>query len=335
MQKIKFGVVGCGHIGQRHIAVIEAEQQTEIVAICDVNQDILKKLSEKYPQVSTYTDYERMLSDASIDIVCICTPHGLHAIMSIQAAYAKKHILVEKPMALSCLESERMIQAAEENNVSLYVVKQNRYNAPILLTKKTLDDGRLGRIFMVQCNVMWNRQDAYYAQSPWRGKKHLEGGALQTQVSHFLDLLVWWFGSIQEAKTIIDTLNHKIEIEDCGVSALRFKNGVIGSLLWTTCVYNVNYEGSITIIGEKGTIKIGGKYLNKIEFWDVMSYPMPEELEFDDAPNQYGSYQGSSSNHDKLINSLVEQIINSRKGVVEGSEGLKTIQAIETIYGQV
>ena len=156
---------------------------------------------------------------------------------------------------------------------------------------------------------------------------------MQTQVSHFLDLLVWWFGEIEHAKTISDTLNHDIEIEDCGVSALRFKTGVIGSLLWTTCVYNVNYEGSITIIGEKGTIKIGGKYLNKIEFWDVMSYPMPNEMEFDDTPNQYGTYQGSSSNHDKLIHNLIEQIIESRKGVVEGNEGLKTIQAIEKIYG--
>ncbi|WKN45153.1 Gfo/Idh/MocA family protein [Tunicatimonas pelagia] len=334
MRKIRFGVVGCGHIGRRHIAVIEAESQAEMVAICDVDQQVLQKLSADYPQVISYTNYERMLAEAAIDIICICTPHGLHSIMSIQAAYAKKHILVEKPMALTCLESERMIQAAEENGVSLYVVKQNRYNAPILLTKRTLDEGRLGRVFMVQCNVMWNRHDAYYEQSPWRGKKHLEGGALQTQVSHFLDLLVWWFGNIQEAKTIIDTLNHDIEIEDCGVSALRFESGTIGSLLWTTCVYNVNYEGSITIIGEKGTIKIGGKYLNKIEFWDVMSYPMPEDIDFDDAPNQYGTYQGSSSNHDKLIHSLAEQIIDSRKGVVEGDEGLKTIQAIEKIYGQ-
>ena len=334
MQKIRFGVVGCGHIGRRHVAVIAAEPQAELVAICDVDQETTQSLADQYPQVSCYTNYERMLAEAPIDLVCICTPHGLHALMSIQAAYAKKHILVEKPMALTCLESERMIQAARENGVSLYVVKQNRYNTPIRLTKQALDDDRLGRVLMVQCNVMWNRHDAYYAQSPWRGKKHLEGGALQTQVSHFLDLLVWWFGTIQEAKTIIDTLNHDIEIEDCGVSALRFESGTIGSLLWTTCVYNVNYEGSITLIGEKGTIKIGGKYLNEIEFWDVQSYPMPTDLAFDDAPNQYGTYQGSSSNHDKLIHSLVEQIIDSRKGVVEGGEGLKTIQAIETIYGQ-
>ncbi len=332
MNKVKFAVAGCGHIGKRHIAVIDAEPEAELVAICDVDQTKLKTFASQYEALRCYTNYEQMLAEADLDVVCICTPHGLHALMSIQAAYAKKNILVEKPMALTSLESEKMISAARENGVKLYVVKQNRYNTPILLTTQALEEQRLGRIFMVQCNVMWNRHQAYYDQSSWRGKKHLEGGALQTQVSHFLDLLVWWFGSIREAKTIMDTLHHDIEIEDCGVSALRFDSNVIGSLFWTTCVYNANYEGSITIIGEKGTIKIGGRYLNEIEFWDVQSYPMPTNLEFDDKPNQYGTYQGSSSNHDKLIHSLVDQIIHSRKGVVEGEEGIKSIQAIETIY---
>ena len=152
MQKIKFGVVGCGHIGRRHISVLTEEKQATLVAICDVDQSILETLTTKYPRLKAYTNYEQMLTEAAIDIVCICTPHGLHAIMSIQAAYAKKHILVEKPMALSCLESERMIQAVEENDVRLYVVKQNRYNAPILLTKKTLEEGRLGKFLW--CNVM-------------------------------------------------------------------------------------------------------------------------------------------------------------------------------------
>lgn len=334
MEEVKFAVVGCGHIGKRHVAVIDAEPEAKLVAICDVDQAKLEALEKQYPGVAGYTNYEQLLAETDVQVVCICTPHGLHALMSIQAAYAKKHILVEKPMALTTLESEKMISAARENGVKLFVVKQNRYNTPILLTTQALAEQRLGKVFMVQCNVMWNRHQAYYEQSSWRGKKHLEGGALQTQVSHFLDLMVWWFGSIDEAKTIMDTLNHTIEIEDCGVSALRFESGVIGSLFWTTCVYNVNYEGSITIIGEKGTIKIGGKYLNEIEFWDVQSFPMPTQLEFDDQPNEYGTYQGSSSNHDKLIHSLVDQIIHSRKGVVEGEEGIKSIQAIETIYQQ-
>jgi len=200
------------------------------------------------------------------------------------------------------------------------------------LTTEALDEKRLGKIYMVQCNVMWNRHAGYYNDSDWKGKLDLEGGALHTQASHFLDLMIWWFGELNNAKTIRGTLHHNIEFEDCGVSALQFESGVIGSLLWSTAVYNKNYEGSITILGEKGTIKIGGKYLNKIEFWDVQSYPLPDDIEFSDKPNSYGKYKGSSSNHDKLIHELMENFAESRKGIVEGEEGVLTIKAIEEIY---
>ena len=330
--KLRFAVVGCGHIGKRHISVICNEEDALLAAVCDIDIEKMKLDDISENGVVSYTDFERMLEDSDFDIICICTPHGLHAQMSRKSAMAKKHILVEKPMGLSVAESEEMIRTAEENKVRLFVVKQNRFNTPIKLTHKALRENRLGKIFMVQCNVMWNRNQDYYKQSSWRGKKLSEGGALHTQVSHFIDLMVWWFGTIKESKTIMDTLNHDIEIEDAGVSALRFENGVIGSLFWTTCVYNVNYEGSITIIGEKGTIKIGGKYLNEIEFWDVQSYPLPTDQEFVDKPNEYGTYQGSSSNHDQLIHNLISQIIEDRKGVVEGEEGMKTIKAIEKIY---
>jgi UDP-N-acetyl-2-amino-2-deoxyglucuronate dehydrogenase len=214
----------------------------------------------------------------------------------------------------------------------LMVVKQNRYNIPIALTKRALDGEKLGRIFMAQCNVLWNRNEAYYRNSTWRGRKSLEGGALYTQVSHFLDLMIWWFGDVVGAQTQIATLGHDIEIEDCGSSMLTFATGVFGSLAWTTCVYNKNYEGSITIIGEKGTIKIGGQYLNKIEFWDVQSYPLPEDVQYVDRPNDYGKYQGSSSNHDKVINDVVGDLLHERQHTVQGDEGLKTIKAIELIY---
>lgn len=331
-RKIKFAVVGCGSIGKRHVAVIDADDKAELVALCDINLNAAQSLSEIYNGIPTYTDYSRLLQETDADIISICTPHGLHAPMTIEAARAKKHILVEKPMALQLKDCQEMIQEAKLNGVELFVVKQNRYNKPIALTKKALDENKLGKIFMVQCNVMWNRQQEYYTQSSWRGNKELEGGALHTQVSHFLDLLIWWFGNLTEAKSIIETLNHDIEIEDCGVSALRFENGVIGSLLWTTCVYNKNYEGSITLIGEKGTIKVGGKYLNEIEFWDVQSYPLPENIEFNDLPNNYGKYQGSSSNHDKTVQNIISRLLNERHMVVEGDEGMKTIEAIDKIY---
>ncbi|MGB5944428.1 MAG: Gfo/Idh/MocA family oxidoreductase [Leeuwenhoekiella sp.] len=331
-EKLKFVVVGCGHIGKRHVKVIQQNENAQLVAICDISEGQMDSLNDIPQSVARFESYEDMLATTAFDVVCICTPHALHAEMSILAAKSNKHILVEKPMALSSAASAKMIEEAKNHGVKLYVVKQNRYNTPIYLTTEAIKKGKLGRVFMVQCNVMWNRNNAYYEQSSWRGKKQSEGGALFTQVSHFLDLLVWWFGSIEEAKTILDTLNHDIEIEDCGSSSLRFESGVIGSLLWTNCVYNANYEGSITIVAEKGTIKIGGKYLNEIEHWDVESYPIPHDVEFDDEPNSYGSYKGSSSNHDKLMDELVIQIIEDRKGVVEGEEGIKSIQAIEKIY---
>ena len=330
---INFAVVGCGHIGKRHLAVIHAEPSARLVAFCDSDPGQLATYRAAYPEAKAYGDYQAMLNDGDVQMVSICTPHGLHAIMSIQAAYAGKHVLVEKPMALSSRASEQMIAAAAANDVKLYVVKQNRYNQPILKVKEALDAGRLGRPLMVQCNVIWNRHDAYYQQSEWRGNRELEGGALQTQVSHFIDLMVWWFGDVTQAKTIIDTLNHDIQIEDCGSAALRFDSGVIGSLLWTTCAFRQNYEGSLTLICEKGLVKIGGKYLNKFDFWEVEGTEEPTIDDRLDQPNDYGTYQGSAGNHDKLISAIVGQLLERRDGIVEGPEGIRTIRAIEKIYG--
>jgi UDP-N-acetyl-2-amino-2-deoxyglucuronate dehydrogenase len=331
-RKLKFAVIGVGNIGKRHVAVIDAESHAELVAICDIDVAKCTAINNIYGSIPIYVDYIQMLKETDADIISIASPHGLHAEMSINSLKSDKHVLVEKPMALNSKDCERMIQVAEQMNKRLIVVKQNRFNVPIKLAKEAIESGHLGRIFMVQCNVMWNRYSEYYTTSDWRGKKELEGGVLHTQVSHFLDLMIWWFGDVVDAKTFIETMNHNIEIEDAGSSTLKFETGVIGSLLWTTNVYNKNYEGSITIIGEKGTIKVGGKYLNKVEYWDVQSYPLPTDIEFEDKPNNYGRYQGTSSNHDKLLNGLVEFFTKGRKGIVEGPEGKKTIDAIELIY---
>lgn len=330
--RIKFAIVGCGSIGTRHIAVTDAEERAIISGICDIDEHRVKHISSLYGGLPYYTDFETMLKNCDADVVNICTPHGLHAEMAIKAANAGKHILVEKPMALNVMDCNRMIEAAQLNQVKLMVVKQNRYNIPIALTKQVLDSGFMGRIYMVQCNVLWNRHQGYYSDSNWRGSLDLEGGALHTQASHFIDLMIWWFGEVKSSKTYISTRNHDIEIEDCGNSILNFESGVMGSLTWTTCVYNKNYEGSITIVGEHGTIKIGGQYLNKIEFWDVKSYPLPEDIDFNDKPNAYGKYQGTSSNHDKVMHDVVAELLNERHNVVEGDEGMKTIKAIEIIY---
>lgn len=335
MEKIKFAVIGCGSIGKRHIAVIDAEERAELIAICDSEERVCRELSALYGGIPWYTSYEKMLNEVAADVVNIATPHGLHAEMAIAAARAGKNILVEKPMALTVSDCKKMIAEAELAKVKLMVVKQNRFNIPIALTKKAIEENRLGKIFIIKCDVLWNRHSDYYTGSNWRGTKKLEGGVLYTQVSHFIDLMIWWCGIPASARTSISTKNHNIEIEDCGSSIIEFPSGVTGILNWTTCVYNKNYEGSLTVIGEKGTIKIGGQYLNKIEFWDVQSYPLPENIEFTDKPNAYGKYQGTSSNHDKVVNEVVAALLNERHNVVEGDEGIKTIEAIELIYNNI
>lgn len=335
MEIIKFAVVGCGSIGKRHIAVLDAENHAEIVGICDLDVSVVKDQARLYDNPPYFTDFSTMLAQVDADVINIATPHALHADMAIEAMLAGFDVLVEKPMALNTEDCLRMNRVAEETKKHLWVVKQNRHNVPVRLAKDAIDKGMLGNIYMIKCDILWNRYQGYYDDSPWRGKKNKEGGALFTQASHFIDLLVWWCGDVVEAKGHIATQNHNIETEDSGAAILNFESGTIGSLVWTTCVYNKNYEGSITIIGERGTIKIGGKYLNKIEFWDVEGYPLPEGLEFTDKPNAYGKYQGTSSNHDKVVKALITHLNSGKNETVAGTEGVKSIEAIEQIYNAV
>ena len=208
MGGVRFAVVGCGAIGSRHLAVTAQSPRASVVACCDLEPEKREKYARDF-NIPAFESYQEMLGKTDADVVSICTPHGLHAPMAIQACRAKKHVLVEKPMALTVADSNAMIRAADENGVRLMVVMQNRYNVPIALTRKALQEGHLGRIFMVQCSVLWNRHDAYYKASPWRGHKDLEGGALYTQVSHFLDLLISWFGDVVAAQGITASANRR------------------------------------------------------------------------------------------------------------------------------
>ena len=328
----RFGIVGCGSIGKRHIAVLDAERGAKLVAISDNNRGALDSQLELYPYLNGHDSFDAMLNAGGFEIVCIATPHALHADMTVKALEAGYHVMVEKPMALNMEDCMRMNDCAQRTGKKLWVVKQNRHNVPVRLAKDAMERGRLGKVFMVKCDILWNRYQGYYDDSPWRGRIDTEGGALFTQASHFVDLLIWWCGDVTESKAHIETQNHNIETEDSGIAYLKFESGTLGSLVWTTCVHNKNYEGSITIIGETGTIKIGGRYLNKIEFWDVQGYPLPEDVEFSDKPNAYGKYQGTSSNHDKVYAALIEYLEAGKNATVDGFEGMKSIAAIEAIY---
>lgn len=331
MSSKTFGIVGCGHIGKRHAAVLDHMSNTELLSLCDIKPERAHLLADLYGSITIHESFSGFLKEP-FEVLSICTPHHLHKPMALAALEAGKHVVVEKPMALYSKDAREMSETARSKGLKLYVVKQNRFNVPVRLAEEAIKDGKLGKIRMVQCNVLWNRHQEYYDQSDWRGSKEKELGALFTQASHFIDILVWWFGEVVEAKTVIDTQAHDIEIEDCGQSAVRFESGVQGSISWTTNVYNKNYEGSITVIGEHGTVKIGGPYLNKVEYWDVRAFPLPENIAYIDLPNDYGKYQGSSSNHHRVFEEVVKDLSGERSDIVEGQEGEKSIAAIETIY---
>jgi len=334
MSSVRFAVVGCGNVGSRHLAVIQAQEGAEVVGLCDIDPAKRERYSGLYDGAKAYESIDDLVRHCDADVVSVCTPHYLHAEHTLQAIRAGRHVLVEKPMALRASECDQMIDAAGQAGTLLMVVKQNRYNVPVALTREAIDRGRLGRILMAQCNVVWNRWDGYYSQSPWLGRKALEGGALFTQVSHFIDLLVWLVGEIVDAGGRIETKAHRIEIEDCGTAWLRFADGAMGSLLWTTCAYHRNLEGSLTLVGERGVVKIGGQYLNRIEHWEVEGFPLPAGIEWVDRPNTYGSYQGSSSNHDKVIRDVVRRVKHEDFRIVSGEEARKTVQAIELLYAR-
>jgi len=333
--KVRFAVVGCGSIGKRHAAVLDANPDVELVALCDTDPLKATESASVYGDVPFYTDFNEMLGHVQADVINIATPHAMHAEMAVEALNKGFHVLVEKPMALSLIDGERMNEAAHRAGKKLWVVKQNRYNVPVQFADRAIREGHLGTIFMVKCDILWNRYQGYYDDSPWRGKLALEGGALFTQASHFIDLLIWWCGDIEMATGHAETQNHRIETEDSGAAVLRFSKGAMGSLVWTTCVFRKNLEGSITLIGEKGTIKIGGEYLNKLEHWDVPGMPLDTEVAFTDTPNSYGKYQGTSSNHDKVIDAIVAELYGKSGLTVEGLEGLRSIRAIEIIYRSI
>lgn len=334
MNQVRFAVVGCGNIGSRHLAILDAQPGATLAGYCDTDPARREKYASLYENIPVFASIDELLDRCDASVINVCTPHYLHAEHALKAIDAGRNVLVEKPMALRSQDAARMINAAAQAGVLLMVVKQNRYNVPVALTREALDAGRFGRILMAQCNVVWNRYAGYYTQSPWLGRREFEGGALYTQVSHFLDLLIWICGDVIDADCRIDTKNHAIEIEDCGTASLRFASGTMGSLFWTTCAYNHNFEGSITLVGERGIVKIGGQYLNRIEHWDVEGFPLREGTEWVDRPNSYGNYQGSSSNHDKVIQDVIRRVNREDVRVVSGEEGIRTVQAIELIYAK-
>lgn len=329
MKKIKFAIVGCGRIAQRHAEHIS--RLGELVAVCDIVESKAKELGAKY-NATSYENIEDMLAAEKPDVVSICSPNGLHAEHSIKSLNAGFNVLCEKPMAISVEDCGEMIKTAERNNKRLFAIKQNRYNPPVAAVKQAIDEGKFGKIFSVQLSCFWNRNPDYYVNS-WKGTQEMDGGTLYTQFSHFIDLLYWMFGDVRKAYALTENFDHKgiIDFEDTGVVALEFYNGALGTINYTVNSYGKNMEGSLTIFGEKGTVKIGGQYLNELEYQNI------ENFEFKDLPqgntaNNYGQYQGSMSNHDKVYENVIDVLTNNARISTNSFEGLKTVEIIDKIY---
>ncbi len=334
MQKITFGIIGCGRIAQRHAEHIS--KMAELKAVCDVKQERAKELSAKYV-CRQYAQIDELLSsEPSIDVVSICTPNALHADHTIKALNAGKHVLCEKPMAITSSDCRRMIDAAEKAKKNLFIVKQNRFNPPIMEMKKAIDQGRLGKIYSLQLNCFWNRNDRYYEESDWKGKKSLDGGTLYTQFSHFIDLLYWMVGDVASVQSITKNFAHPrtVQFEDTGVVLLQFQNGAIGTINYTVNSFKKNMEGSITLFGEKGTMKVGGQYLNVLEYQSIDGYEIKDVPQSAPA-NEYGFYQGSMSNHDKVYANIIDVLSKNAPIATGGVEGMKTVEIIEKIYAQI
>jgi len=327
---IHFAIIGCGRIAQRHAEHIHAIGK--LVAVCDIIPQKANELALKY-NARAYTEAGTMLEkEKEIQVVSICSPNGLHAVHTIQALKSGFHVLCEKPMALSVQDCGEMIKEAEKANRRLFIVKQNRFNPPVSAVKKLIDEGRLGKIFSVQLNCFWNRNNEYY-QNSWKGTRNMDGGTLFTQFSHFIDLLYWIVGDVKDVHAFVGNYHHNgiIEFEDTGAVCLKFYNGATGTINYSVNSFGQNMEGSLTIFGEKGTLKIGGQYLNELEYQKIEGYEI-KDLPPGNPPNNYGKYFGSMSNHDKVYKNVVEVLSNGGVIATNGFEGLKTVEIIDKIY---
>ncbi|NEN25536.1 Gfo/Idh/MocA family oxidoreductase [Cryomorpha ignava] len=331
-EKVKFAIVGCGHIGKRHAEMIERNDEAELVALVDSASP--EGLNIDHFNVPFFKTVQEMLEAVSgVDVVNICTPNGLHASQSLLALNAKKHVVCEKPMGLSKANCEEVIFKALQVSRHVICVMQNRYSPPSVWLKEIIENKRLGDIYMVDINCYWNRDERYYSKSDWKGSQKLDGGTLFTQFSHFIDIMYWLFGDIENIAGRFADFNHNeiTDFEDSGIVSFDFVNGGVGSLNYSTSVWDQNLESSMTIIGSKGSVKVGGQYMNNVEYCHVKDYEMPELPEASPA-NDYGTYKGSAANHHFIIQNVVDTLKNRNVATTNALEGLKVVDIIERIY---
>ena len=308
MKTIKFAVIGQGHIGKRHAEMIHRDPNAELVAVCDIlSKEELGLQDIEVPFFSSIEDF--LSANVEADVVNICTPNGFHADYAIRLLSARYHVVIEKPIALNKLDAEAILFKSLEMSRHVFCVMQNRYSPPSVWLKEVVSQGILGKIYMVQLNCYWNRDERYYKKGGWHGDANLDGGTLFTQFSHFIDIMYWLFGDIENIQGIFKDFCHQdlTAFEDSGIVSFDFVNGGIGQINYSTAVWDTNLESSITIVGENGTIKVAGQYMNEVVYCHIKDYEMPV-LAPSNPPNDYGAYKGSAQNHHYVIQNVVDKL---------------------------
>ena len=327
-RKIRMAVLGCGRISKNHFGSIEKHQDNiELVSICDVQQKVLSEHEATY-KVKGYLDLSDMLENEELDLVAICTPSGIHADQTELCAKHGVNVMTEKPMATRWSDGVRMVKACDDAGVRLFVVKQNRRNPTLQLLKRAVNENRFGKIHMVHLNVFWTRPQEYYDQAPWRGTWEFDGGAFMNQASHYVDLLEWLIGPIEKVQAMMSTMRD-IEVEDTGVLNVKWRNGALGSMSVTMLTYPKNLEGSITILGEKGTVRVGGVAVNDIQHWEF-DKPKDYDDEVKEANYQTTSVYGFG--HPLYYNNVIEVLRGKSEPETDGREGLKSLEILIAAY---
>lgn len=329
---LKFGLIGCGRISSWHVNAIVQRKEARLVAICDIEASALAKTASNIPYpAQQFSNYKEML-ELDLDVVAICTPSGLHPQMSIDALNSGKHVISEKPMSITVEQADAMIQAAKKNHKHLFIVKQNRYNKAILKLREAYEQGRFGKMLFGNASVMWARGQDYYDLASWRGTKQFDGSVLFNQASHHVDLLQWMMGPVKSVKAYAETLNHNIEASDTAIAVLKFASGALGTIQATTCVIPKNLEASITLLGEKGSAKIGGTSVNKIEHWEFTETKPGDETVKKETHTESSTVYGFG--HAELYAKLIDGLIQKKipKDLVMGEEAKKTIQILSAIH---
>lgn len=322
-EKIRFGLIGCGAVAAKHIEAIGRLKNSAILAVADKDRCRAQEAANRV-SADMYLDYRFILERPDIDAVIIATPSGLHAKMTLESLDAGKHVLVEKPMAMTVEDADLMIEMSCSKKKALGVVYHNRFNRASQILKTAVESGKLGSLIWGSASVRWYRPQKYYSESGWRGTEAMDGGVLMNQAIHHIDLLLWLMGDVDELSGFRATLGHDIEAEDTAVASLRFRSGALGSIDATTCAYPENLEETLTIIGTQGSVVMGGKKLDSFRFWNVPSVPMTPVLE--DRPNWYGHYE--------VLRDFTESLLHGRAPSIDGTEGRKSLALVRWIYQQ-